>query len=906
MKALSTIIIVLCAAASLAAEQPQPILTISRMDSAPAIDGRLDDPQWANAAVIPYFLLLPSNEPPSKPTEVRVFYTSKALYVGYDCHESAMDKITAGARNRDDDVWSDDCIELFICPGTGLAPYFHLITNTLGTQYDSVYREVGVSDPGYNSDWTVRASVGKDGWRAEFEIPFSAVNLAGVAPGDSWFVNFCRGEEPASENSSWSSLLKRFHEPENFGRMVFGDADTPIVKVGGFTGLPNGMVERVGEVRNPSNTPLQVSLKTTVGQRSFDRAASVPANGMQSFRFQDQTSSEGQVTAIFEASVGERAIFRLIRPFNVPPVKSRLAGLTARLDELEKGGQSYQALREKQKAVAKDVLWVAETPERVTAAVRGLDDLERGILSAEVRSKVKGSGDFFAWAANPWVQLKPSDLPHASRITHHSSAYRGEKLYAAVNVTNFADRALDLHIDVGSLPASNVEVHTCAFVKEDGASTALVGDALPLADGANRLIVPQYQTGQVFLVIATKGLQAGDYKGAVTITPTTGGDAQAVTLDFKVLPLDLPDDPKPRLCTWGGILNISWAKPDPNAYLKDAVDHGINVFAVNPHSALPTLDAEGNITKPIDYTAHDKLAKAYAPYGLISGMYSIGIAYDSWAKKAGMEYMSPAYRKGFVTWVRDWIAHLKSLGLGYQDFVFEPADEPNGKEEFKFFMDIGRLMREADPKARVVLTVNFDEYDRLKQAAEVTDVWVPHNRVLANEAAVRVMKDSGKEMWVYVCAGDSKRLDPINYYRFLPWQAFRYDLAGWGFFAHMWWGENPWESKSNQGKPDATYSAVYPGANGPVTSRRWEAYWKGHEDFRALHLLKRLVAEVEKAGTSPDAVSKGKSVLEEVRGAPTVLEKMQREAAPTQAQAEFLDNLRSKVAESSMELSKPT
>jgi len=904
VKAFIVFLIVLSTAASLAAEQPQPVLTIPRMDSSPTLDGRLDDPHWAKAAVIPYLLLLSGDGTPSLPTEVLVFYTSKAVYVGYDCRESQMDKIISAAKNRDDDVWSDDSLELFFRPGMSLAPYYHLIANALGTRYDATYKAVGVDDASYNPDWTVRTSIGKDGWQAEFEIPYSAVGMTGVDPGDVWFVNFCRGERPVSENSSWSTLVRRFHEPENFGRLVFGDVNTPIVKITTFTGLPNGMVERAGEISNPDSQPIEIRLNTSIlpDGKQFDRIAPVAPNSLAKFRLQNQTPGEGQLTAIFEASVGGNAVCRLIRPFNVPPVRSRLAGLAARLDVLEKGGAAVQALREKQKAVSKEALWIAESPDRIDSVVCALDHLERAVVTAEFRPKVKGA-EFYVWAANPWVQLRPADLPPTGDLSAISTqACRGENVYAAVNVTSFAEQALDLRVTAGleSVPESSIQVHTCAFVKEDGDSKSLIGDALPLADEANRLIVPQYQTGQVFLIISTKGLPAGEYKGAVSICPTTGGDSQEVTVNLRVLPLDLPDDPKPRLCTWGGILNIAWAKPDPAAYLKDAVDHGVNVFLVGPHTAAPKLDAEGNITQPIDYTSHDKLVKAYSPYGLIAGMYSIGIAYDGWAKKEGIAYMSPAYRKGFINWVRDWIAHLKSLGLGYQDFIFELADEPNGKDEFQFFMDIGRLMREADPKARTVLTANFGEYDRLKQAAEVTDIWVPHNRVLVNEAAVKVMKDSGKEMWTYVCAGDSKRLDPISYYRFLAWQAFRYDLAGWGFFAHMWWGENPWESKSNAGKPDATFSSVYPGANGPVTSRRWEAYWKGHEDFRALHLLKTLIA---KGGGSPDALSKAKAVLAEAENAPAKLEEMQRSGVPTQARAEFLDGLRAKVAGSSIELS---
>ena len=904
-------LMVVALAAGLAAEQPLPVLTVPKFESSPVMDGELGDAQWSKAAIIPYFLLLSGSEPPTRATEVRVFYTDKALYVGYDCRESETGKIVAAGKNRDDNVWSDDCLEIFIRPSTELTPYYHFIANTLGARYDSVCRNLGVGEPEYNPDWQAKASVGEDRWQAEIEIPFPAVGLSSAEPGNAWFVNFCRGERPVSENSSWSNLVKKFHEPENFGRLVFGTANTPIVALREFTGFPNGLVERVGEIHNPDGVPIQMGLNTTIGGRSFDRTALAPARGMQNFRFQDQSPSEGRASAVFEASLGDNVIYRAVRPFYAPPVKSRLAELTARLDALEKAaGSPLQALREKQKAARQESLWIAESPERVPSAMRLLDDLERAVCSAEVKARVKAGGEFFAWAANPWVQVRPSDLPPTGvdLSTIRTQAYRGEKVYAAVNVTSFADRTLDLRVVAGpfsagdeSVPPSKVQLHTCAFVKEDGKTDSLIGDALPLADGAGRLIVPENQTGQVFLVINTTGLPAGDYAGTISVTPTTGGDSQAVTLGFKILPIDLPKDPEPSICTWGGILNISWAKPDPNAYLKDAVDHGVNVFAVGPHSTAPKLDKEGNITQAIDYSGYDKLAKAYAPHGLVAGIYSIGIAYDSWAKKAGMEYMSPAYRKGFIAWVRDWIAHLKSLDLDYGDFAFEIADEPNGKEEFQFFMDLGRLMREADPRARVILTVNFDEFDHIKQAAEVTDIWVPHNRVLSNEAAVRFMKDSGKEMWVYLCDGDSRRLDPISYYRYLPWQAFRYDLAGWGFFAHMWWGEIPWESNSTQNNPLATFSAVYPGTNGPVTSRRWEVYWKGHEDFRALHLLKRLVSETEKTA-APDAIAKAKAVLEEARNAPARLEEMQRNGATTQSQAELLDGLRSKVAEASMSL----
>ncbi len=284
---------------------------------------------------------------------------------------------------------------------------------------------------------------------------------------------------------------------------------------------------------------------------------------------------------------------------------------------------------------------------------------------------------------------------------------------------------------------------------------------------------------------------------------------------------------------------------------------------------------------------------------MIAGIYSIGLLYDNSAKKAGIEYMSPAYQKGFINWFRNWINHLKSLGLDYDDFAFELVDEPSSQAKLKIHADIGRLVREADPKARILVTANFAEIERLKKISDAVDIWVPRGFVIEDVDARNFMRDTGKEIWLYECSGDSKRLDPIGYYRALAWQSFRHDLAGWGYFAHMWWGEIPWESANTTKGPLATFSTVYPGMNGPVTSRRWEAFWKGHEDFRALHLLRRLISEAEKSGKD---VSSAKSVLEEAKSAYIKIQSMAEKGAPTFEKSKYLDDLRRSVADVSLSL----
>ena len=68
---------------------------------------------------------------PSTATTAAIHRTSTALVFDIVCHEPQMDKIVANAKTRDSQVWSDDCVELFIQP-KGWKDYVHVVVNSIG------------------------------------------------------------------------------------------------------------------------------------------------------------------------------------------------------------------------------------------------------------------------------------------------------------------------------------------------------------------------------------------------------------------------------------------------------------------------------------------------------------------------------------------------------------------------------------------------------------------------------------------------------------------------------------------------------------------------------------------------------------------------------------------------------
>lgn len=914
------------------AEEPKsssPLLTIPKITRPIAIDGRLSDGEWGLAAKVPYTLLLRTWRMPTQDTQIYVCYSEHMLYIAFDCHEEKMPRVVGKLEERDSDIFRADCVEVFAQPERETQSYYHFAVGISGTMYDAKKPKPTQTDSSWNADWKAAVSLRRDGWSAEIGIPFSVFGSA-PEPGTCWKVNFSRESRSSGEFSSWSPVKAGFHEPENFGMLVFG-TDVPVINIKQFLASPNGVVERSGEVANTTNKSLQVRMETylmeALPKTIREITLSIEPHSSQKFHLVDEFREEGRLTAVLEASVGGKPFYRILQPYDVPLIRTRLAEISARLRTLElylRGmpkdmadslAASFEALKARRDAVSKSVQYIPEaTSGQLAGLSKSLDELERCLSIAEFHAKIKKlkiavepGREFAIWPTDPWTQLKPYDIPKDIQPSPEvrAIAYRGEKVYMAFNITNLSDSTLDFRIVIdqstGNIPANHMQIRTCVFVKEDAEAETLVGDALPLIDEAGRLTIPSEQTSQVFLVVKTDGLEAGDYTGFLSVKPLTGGPEQKVKVSFTIYPLDLPREPKPWICTWGDILKISWAQANPQAYLRDAVEHGVNVFLISPNLVMPTFDKEGNLAKPIDYTRHDELVAAYKPYGMIAGIYSIGLFYDNVAKKAGFEYMGPEYRRGFINWFRDWVGHLKSLGLDYNDFAFELVDEPASQAKLKIHADIGRLVREADPKARILVTANFTEVERLKQIKDAVDIWVPRGPVIEDEDARNFMRNTGKEIWLYVCSGDSKRLDPVGYYRSLAWQSFRHGLTGWGYFAHMWWGEIPWESANTKNERLATFSTVYPGLHGPVPSRRWEAFWKGHEDFRALHLLGRLVSEAEKSGKD---TSSAKLVLEEARNAFSKLQSIAEKHVSTATLSKYLDDLRRKVAEVSLNLAR--
>ena len=94
-------------------ERP-PTGYVAETRTAPAIDGKLDDPCWAKASPLVIGHTLDGGAGASAPTEVRLLRDDGNLYVAVRCVEPFLGKLKGAQRAHDGDFWNDDSVEMIL------------------------------------------------------------------------------------------------------------------------------------------------------------------------------------------------------------------------------------------------------------------------------------------------------------------------------------------------------------------------------------------------------------------------------------------------------------------------------------------------------------------------------------------------------------------------------------------------------------------------------------------------------------------------------------------------------------------------------------------------------------------------------------------------------------------------
>ena len=193
-------------------------VAIPRIEADVTIDGRFDEPAWRDAALLTGFSLYQpvDGRPAPDSTEVRVWYSSTAIYFGIRAFEPhAAVSATQADRDR---ISTDDNVEIHLDTFDERNRAFVFIVNPFGVQADGTKSEAGGFIPGSNvmpgqndlsADfiWQSKGHVIDGGYEVEVRIPFSSLRYPTKSV-QRWGIQFDRHVQHSGYEETWTRAVR--------------------------------------------------------------------------------------------------------------------------------------------------------------------------------------------------------------------------------------------------------------------------------------------------------------------------------------------------------------------------------------------------------------------------------------------------------------------------------------------------------------------------------------------------------------------------------------------------------------------------------------------------------------------------------------------------------------------------
>jgi len=222
---------------------------IPRLEREIEVDGQLTEPAWAEAAVLTGFSQYEPVDglPSADSTEVLVWYSAHALYVGVRAFEShAPVNATLADRDR---IFADDHIQLLLDTFNDRRRALLFAVNALGVQADGYQTEeqrsaqmFGAAEATARIDlspdflFDSRGRVTAEGYEIELRIPFKSLRYPASEP-QTWGINVVRRVQHSGFVQTWT--------PAKRGATSFLAQSGTLV---GLSGMRRGLVADVSPI----------------------------------------------------------------------------------------------------------------------------------------------------------------------------------------------------------------------------------------------------------------------------------------------------------------------------------------------------------------------------------------------------------------------------------------------------------------------------------------------------------------------------------------------------------------------------------------------------------------------------------------------------------------------------------
>jgi Domain of unknown function (DUF5916)/Carbohydrate family 9 binding domain-like len=217
----------------LAPEKAQPV-RVPRFETAPVIDGKLDDAVWRQAAVFRDFYQIGpgDNIAPSRPTVAYIGYDSRTLYLAFHCYDEPSNVRATVARR--DNVFGEDNVRVYLDTFDDERKAYIFGWNPLGVQQDGIHTESGGVDYSVDVVMESKGTLTEDGYIVEVAIPFKSLRYE-AGKDRQWGIHIWRN-------------IDRFNDEIDSWMPISRDKSTTLGQAGHITGLEGVSTERTLEL----------------------------------------------------------------------------------------------------------------------------------------------------------------------------------------------------------------------------------------------------------------------------------------------------------------------------------------------------------------------------------------------------------------------------------------------------------------------------------------------------------------------------------------------------------------------------------------------------------------------------------------------------------------------------------
>jgi predicted TIM-barrel fold metal-dependent hydrolase len=210
----------------LARSLPLAEMKATRMERDFAPDGKLDEPEWAQAKAVR--LEYQSNDATARPavsTTVKALWSPNFLYLAYECPFTKITAFEPAQKEERIGLWDKDVVEAFLAPDSkNVTKYSEYEWAPNGEQLDLTL-DAGKRDFAWSSgmESAVKVDDAARVWRVEVRIPMKSISPTPPEGGAKWRINLFRQDRASGAGLAFSPTLKNtFHRPERFGWLELG------------------------------------------------------------------------------------------------------------------------------------------------------------------------------------------------------------------------------------------------------------------------------------------------------------------------------------------------------------------------------------------------------------------------------------------------------------------------------------------------------------------------------------------------------------------------------------------------------------------------------------------------------------------------------------------------------------